>query len=337
MRAGRRAVLGRLTALAATAGIAACSAGAPEGARIDFTVPAGASFDQVVDTLVAHDLVGFAAGFKAVARVRGNDRAIRAGGYNVPVDIGWIALLDDLVAGRVVTVPITIPEGYRLVEIAPRIAEVTGTPAEDVEARLEGPDAAATWDVPGPTLEGYLFPDTYRFAPGVPVDSVIGTMVGRYRSFWTDARRARADSIGLSEREVTTLASIIEGEARRVDEMPVISGVYHNRLARGYLLQADPTVQYALGSHHQRLLFSDIDSVAEHPYNTYTQPGLPPGPIGAPGEAALEAALNPADVDFLYFVARPDGSHIFTRSLAQHNQARIVAQREWDEAERETR
>ncbi len=119
--------------------------------------------------------------------------------------------------------------------------------------------------------------------------------------------------------------------------MPIISGVFHNRLEIGYLLQADPTVQYALGGRRERLLFSDIESVAEHPYNTYTQPGLPPGPIGAPGEAALDAALDPAEVEFLYFVARPDGSHIFTQSLRQHNQARIDARREWDELERAAR
>lgn len=346
MRGLRGATSLRVAALVCVAGITgfallgyalASSPGTSGDARVDFTVPAGATFDQVVDTLAARQLVGFRSGFKALARLRRNDRGVRAGGYSVPVDIGWFALLDDLVAGRVVTVPLTIPEGYTLDEIAPRIAELTQVSVEEVSSRLAGAEAASRLGVPGPTLEGYLFPDTYRFAPGVPVDSVVGAMVGRYRSVWTDARRARADSMGLSEREVTTLASIIEGEARRAEEMPIISGVYHNRLRLGYLLQADPTVQYALGAHHDRLLFADIDSVADHPYNTYTQPGLPPGPIGAPGEAALDAALNPAEVDFLYFVARPDGSHIFTRSLAEHNRAQITARREWDEMEREAR
>ena len=140
----------------------------------------------------------------------------------------------------------------------------------------------------------------------------------------------------MTEQELTTLASIVQAEALQVDEMPMISGVYHNRLRIGYLLQADPTVQYALGERRSRLLFADIDSVGDHPYNTYTQPGLPPGPIGAPGEAALEAALYPADVDYLYFVARPDGRHIFTSNLDDHNRARIEARREWEEAERRT-
>jgi UPF0755 protein len=169
------------------------------------------------------------------------------------------------------------------------------------------------------------------------MDLAIQAMIDQYRRFWTGERRARAAALQFSERDVTTLASIIQGEALRTAEMPTISGVFHNRLDIGYLLQADPTVQYALGGRRSRLLFSDIESVAEHPYNTYTYPGLPPGPIGAPGEAALEAALDPAEVEYLYFVARPDGSHIFTPSLEAHNRARIVARREWDALERASR
>ena len=316
--------------------IAGCSPGNTDGETLDFMVPSGSTFDQVIDTLVARELVRFPIGFKVVARLRGNDRGVRAGGYRVPADIGWIPLLDHLVAGRVVTVPMTIPEGFTLQQIAPRLAVVTRVPLEEVTARLRNPDAVEEWEVPGPKLEGYLFPDTYRFAPGVPLDEVLRVMVSRYHSFWTEARRSQAEALGLSEGEVATLASIIQGEARRTGEMPTISGVFHNRLRTGYLLQADPTVQYALGARRQRLLFSDIESVADHPYNTYTQPGLPPGPIGAPGEAALSAALAPANVEYLYFVARPDGTHIFTSSLEQHNRARIDARREWDAAQRAT-
>lgn len=312
-----------------------CGAGTPDArAPVSFTIPAGSSFDQVIDTLTTRGLVAFPLGFEVAARVRGDDREIRAGRYRVPGDIGWTPLLDHLVAGRVVTVPLTIPEGFTLRQIAPRVAQLTGVPAREVERRLEDPGAASQWSVPGPTLEGYLFPETYRFAPEVPVERVVRAMVEGYRRFWTAERLARAADLGLSRREITTLASIIQGEARRIEEMPTISGVFHNRLRLGYLLQADPTVQYALGRWREPLLYSDIDSVANHPYNTYTQPGLPPGPIGTPGEAALVAALEPAEVEFLYFVARPDGSHTFTSSLAEHNRARIEAQREWDALER---
>jgi len=129
-----------------------------------------------------------------------------------------------------------------------------------------------------------------------------------------------------------TLASIVQAEARRADEMPRIASVYHNRLRLGWLLQADPTVLYALGGPRPRLLFAAIDSVADNPYNTYRQPGLPPGPIGAPGEAALEAALHPAAEPYLYFVARLDGTHVFTRTLAEHNRAVAESRREQAQA-----
>jgi UPF0755 protein len=138
---------------------------------------------------------------------------------------------------------------------------------------------------------------------------------------WTAERQAAADAMGMSQREVVTLASIVEKEARRAEEMPVISAVYHNRLRIGYPLQADPTVQYALGDHRDRLLFADIERVRDHPYNTYHRTGLPPGPIGAPSERAIDAVLQPEDTEFLFFVARADGTHVFTRTLAEHNRA----------------
>jgi UPF0755 protein len=320
--------------------LAAAGCGGGDGERMDtveFTVPPGASFHQVTDTLVARDLVGSPRLFRVVARIRGNDRELKSGQYNVPADIGWRALLDRMVEGRVVTVPLTIPEGWTLPQIADRISDVTGGDAGQVLDELAAEGLEARWEVPGPGLEGYLFPDTYRFAPGASLDSVIGTMVARYRSLWTEERHSRAEELGFSERDAMTLASIVQAEARRSEEMPIISAVFHNRLRIGYPLQADPTVQYALGARRSRLLYADIEEVADHPYNTYTRPGLPPGPIGAPGEAALEATLNPADVPYLYFVARPDGSHIFTRTLQEHNRARVEARREWDRMEQERR
>lgn len=306
-----------------------------QGEPVEFTVPSGASFTEVTDTLVARGMVGQPTLFRGYARVRGADRDVRSGRYRVPRGTGWGALLDQLTEGRVMTVEMTIPEGFTLRQMAPRLAEVTGLDEADVESLTAREDAAEELDVPGPTLEGYLFPDTYRFAPGVSLDTVLRVMVDRYRDHWTPERRERARELDLSEREVMTLASIVQAEARLDEEMPTISAVFHNRLRIGYLLQADPTVQYALGERRSRLLYDDIDSVAEDPYNTYTQAGLPPGPIGAAGDLAMEAALHPADVDYLYFVARPDGSHVFTRSLEEHNRARVQSRREWDRLERD--
>lgn len=313
----------------------AVACGGPQGEPLTITVPRGATLQSVADTLVERGIVGSRRGFYYFARVRGDARKIRAGRYSFRASEGWRDILDDLTAGRVLTVPFTVPEGLRLPEIAERIAGFSGESVADVLDRLDGDSTHLAWNVPGPGLEGYLFPDTYRFADGVDAGQVIAEMIERYHSAWTDERRARLEELGMTEIEAMTLASIVQAEARHFEEMPTIAAVYHNRLEIRYPLQADPTVLYALGGWRARLLFAAIDSVAEHPYNTYTHPGLPPGPIGAPGDAALDAALNPADVEFLYFVARPDGTHIFTMSLQEHNQARVVARQEWDQARRD--
>lgn len=315
------------------------ASGDPPGAGgelVRFTVPQGAGFRQVTDTLVTRDLVGNALLFRVYAKVRGDDANVRAGHYAVAAGAGWGSLLDDLVAGRVETMPVTIPEGWTIRQISERLTTITGLDPEEIQAALQAEDEAARLEVPGPGLEGYLFPDTYRFSPGVGLESVVQAMVAGYKRLWTPERRARAEEMDMTEREVMTLASIVQAEARQTSEMPRISAVFHNRLKIGYLLQADPTVQYALGERRSRLLYRDIDAVADNPYNTYTNAGLPPGPIGAAGAAALDATLWPEDSDFLYFVARPDGSHIFTRSLEEHNRARVEARRQWDAMERTT-
>jgi len=304
-------------AILATLVLHGCGSDAPP---VQVDIPAGASFSDVVDSLSARGLVGSTTLFKAYARIRGADRAVRSGRYSIRPGSSWNRIIGALTRGEVMTIPMTVPEGFRLVQIAPRIARVAGVPTDSVQAYLTNPEVADELGVPGPTLEGYLFPDTYRFASGTRVSTVVRTMVDRYRSVWTPERRARLDALEFSERELMTLASIIEAEARQVGEMTLISGVYHRRLELGWLLQADPTVLYALGGPRDRLLFAAIDSVADNPYNTYTQGGLPPGPIGAPGELAISAALEP-EGDYLFFVARPDGSHVFTRSLADHNRA----------------
>lgn len=331
-----RLLQGMLFGLVA-AGAGACGGEPDPGEEpVMVTVPVGASFRSISDTLAARGLVSHPDLFNLYARIRRADRGVRAGNYAFRPGSSWAVLLDDLVTGRVITLSVTIPEGFTLTQMAPRLSTVTGESAEAILARMQEDSAYVRMELPGPGLEGYLFPDTYRFAEGSPVDRVLDAMVRRYRAAWTPARRARLAELGMSERELVTLASIIQAEARKVDEMPTISAVYHNRLRLGWPLQADPTVLYALGGHRPRLLYAAIDSVANNPYNTYTNPGLPPGAIGAPGEAALEAALFPLDVDYLFFVARPDGSHIFTRTLAEHNRARETSRREREALERTT-
>jgi UPF0755 protein len=306
--------------------------GAPEGDPMQMTVPRGASLGEVTDTLAARGVIERPPLFRAYVRIHRADRAIKAGIYAFRRGERWPDLVDALREGRVVSMPMTIPEGWTVARMIPRIAAATGLPEDSVRAHLADDSLAQRLSVPGPGVEGYLFPDTYRFTPGVSLSVVLTTMAGRYRSFWTPERRARLEQMGLDEREAVTLASIVQAEARRLEEMPTIAAVYLNRVEKNYRLEADPTVLYALGGPRERLLYAAIDSVADNPYNTYRQPGLPPGPIGAPGAAALEAVLAPADEDYLYFVARPDGSHVFTRTLAEHNRAKLLARRAWDSA-----
>jgi UPF0755 protein len=312
--------------------LAACG-GEPTGEPLQLTVPRGASLHDVTDTLVARGIVDRPPLFRAYVRIRRAERDLKAGIYRLRRGESWTTVVDVLQEGRVVALPMTIPEGWRLTQMVPRIAEATGLSPDSVQARLLDDSAHVRWQVPGPGLEGYLFPDTYLFTPGVSLEVVVRAMTERYRSYWTPERREVLPSIGLDEQDAATLASIVQAEARQVAEMPTIAAVYLNRVRRDYPLQADPTVLYALGGYRERLLFAMIDSVADHPYNTYARAGLPPGPIGAPGEAALNAVLAPADVDFMYFVARPDGSHTFTRTLAEHNRAVALARRAWDSVE----
>lgn len=325
----------RLWAAFVAASVLLGGCGREPGGPVEVTIPPGSTFASALDSLVARGVVESPRLFRAYARLRGDDRRVRSGRYELREGMGWTALLAALTEGRVVTVPMTVPEGFRLTQIAPRIAPVVELPADSVLAALQSPETAESLGAPGPGLEGYLFPDTYRFAAGVPLRAVLEAMFARYRTVWTPERRARLDSLGMTERELVTLASIIQAEARRTEEMPRISSVYHNRLRDGWLLQADPTVIYALGGYRARLLFAAIDSVAESPYNTYRKAGLPPGPIGAPGEDAIVAALWPVEEPFFFFVARPDGTHVFSRTLAEHNRAVSAARRERDEARRE--
>jgi UPF0755 protein len=307
--------------------IAGCG-GEGSGPKLPLQVPPGASFAQITDSLATRGIVKNGTFFRIYARLKGADARVRPGTYGFQKGESWSAILDDLKEGRVMTAKLVVPEGFSLDKIAKRIAEVSKRDSAQILDMLTDSGAAKKFDVPGPTLEGYLYPATYDFPIGVHPDTAISRMVSVYKKYWTPARQARADSMKMSEREVITLASIVEKEAKKAEEMPTIASVYHNRLRIGYPLQADPTVQYALGSHRARLLYRDIRAAKDNPYNTYVIRGLPPGPIGSPSERAIDATLYPADTKFLYFVARMDGSHVFTTSLQEHNRAKALARAE---------
>lgn len=320
----------RVFVAAVTACLLVACGGDPRGDPVRFTVARGSGLSAVADTLAAREIIRWPLAFRLYGQAKGSSSSIKPGVYEVRAGTAWDEILEKLVDGDIVRESLVIPEGWTAAQIAERIAALTGQPLDSVLPLVLDSAAAARHDVPGPTLEGYLYPATYRLPVGIGPDAVIEAMVKRYERVWTPELRARADSAGLSEREVVTLASIVEKEAKRWTERDTIAAVYRNRLRIGMPLQADPTVQYALGSHQTRLLYSHIEDVADNPYNTYTNPGLPPGPIASPSAGSVEAVLDPADVDFLYFVARPDGSHVFNRTLTEHNRSKNRIRRELD-------
>ena len=223
---------------------------------------------------------------------------------------------------------VTIPEGFSLGQIASVLAAKLNVPVDSVMAAASDTALLHRLDVPTPTLEGYLFPDTYIFPEHTTARAAVDAMVRRFEQVWKPEWTARLDTLHLSRNDVLTLASIVEKEAKVPEERPVIAAAYLNRLRDGMLLQADPTVQYALGKHVARVLYKDLD--VESAYNTYKHKGLPPGPIASPGRASIEAALYPANVPYEYFVAFPDGHHEFRTDLKSHEQAKLEARKAWD-------
>jgi UPF0755 protein len=308
-----------LAALAATLAVAACT---PSGAPVRVVIPAGATFRAAADSLASAHVIRSARLFRWYAALTHHDRAIKPGTYLLRPGTGWSNTLDALVEGAGLVHSLTIPEGWDITSITPALAQTLNIPAESIAAAVR--DSALLDSVGAPpdagTLEGYLFPDTYTFPDGTTARLAVAEMVREFQRAWRPEWNARADSLGLTRHQILTLASIVEKEVRVGDERPVIAAVYENRLRLHMPLQADPTVQYALGHHVDRVYYKDLD--VESPYNTYRHPGLPPGPIASPGAASIAAVLAPADVPYLYFVARPDGHHEFRSTFAEHTAAR---------------
>jgi UPF0755 protein len=291
-------------------------------------VPRGATLRIAAESLAKAGVVQNATAFRLYGMLRGSDRSIRAGTYVFKRGTSWGEVLDDLRGGKGLEHAITIPEGWSLIQIVPQLARVLEVPVDSVRAAVRDTALLHRLDVPTPTLEGYLFPDTYVFPDGTTARTAVRVMVERFERVWQPEWNARLQALAMSRHDVMALASIVEKEARLPEERPVIAAVYLNRLKAGMLLQADPTVQYALGKHVARVLYKDLE--VESPYNTYKHTGLPPGPIASPGKPSILAALNPASVPYTYFVAHPDGHHEFTTNFAAHNVAVRGARREWD-------
>ena len=312
--------------------LAAAGCGAGDDAPTRVTIPNGATMAVAADSLERAGVIGSPRMFRLYAKLRGGDRGIKAGTYVLRPDASWESVLDALRSGRGVVNIVTIPEGYTLRQTEALFATKLGVPADSVRAAVRDTALLRQLYVPRPDLEGYLFPDTYFFPPGTTARAAVETMVRRFEQRWKPEWTARLDSLRLTRHSVLTLASIVEREAKLPQERPIIAAVYWNRLRRGMRLEADPTVQYALPEYQSRLLYRHLN--VNSPYNTYRNAGLPPGPIGAPGEASIEATLYPANVPYLYFVAYPDGHHEFRNRLEEHRLASQAARRAWDAAAR---
>ena len=283
------------------------------------SVSAGESFRATALKLQDLGLVQSPLKFRLFARFSGAHRKIKAGEYQLYGTMTPRQILATLVEGKVLLYRVTIPEGYTLRQIAQAVAEAGFGDADAFYRLATDPAVAQAEDVDAQTLEGYLFPDTYYFPRDFAQIKIITAMIQRFRDAISDAWRARAEELGLTLHEVVTLASIIEKETGVPEERPLIASVFHNRLRKGMRLETDPTVIYGIENFDGNLTRKHLRTPT--PYNTYVIKGLPPGPIASPGHAALEAALYPADTDYLFFVARKDHTHQFSNTLQEHQKA----------------
>lgn len=298
-------------------------ASAVSGSAQRVFIPPGSTVEEVGRLLYEKGLIRTPLAFRALAQWTGADRKIRSGEYDLDPRMSVREILRHLVRGDVVTYPFTVPEGYTVEQVAALLSEkglADRTRFLEVASRPE----LAPFPIPHPErvrypLEGYLFPDTYRVPRGMSEEELVSIMVRRFDQVFTPEMKEKAIRLGLSGHELITLASIVERETGVAEERPLVAGVFWNRLRRGMPLQADPTVAYAVGRPGNELTRRDLS--VESPYNTYRYGGLPPGPIANPGLAAIRAVLEPADTDYLYFVARGDGSHEFSRTLSEHLRA----------------
>ncbi len=298
--------------------VVACGVG--DGPAVRIAVPPGSTLSSIGDSLVARGVLATAVPFRLQGRIQGVDRRIKAGIYEFVPGSGVRAILDRLVAGDAVQFKITLPEGATIFDLARRAERVIGLPADSIMHLAHDSALRREFGIPGASVEGWLLPATYHFTGLGGARDLLHTFLEGRRDRWPANWKRRADAADLDRDEVVTLASIVEAEAMRAEELPRIAAVYRNRLRLGMPLQADPTIQYAYlvdsGSRKPRLYNKDYGY--QSPYNSYLHKGLPPTPIGNPSDAAIEAVLSPAPVRDLYFVAVGDGTHLFAVSYAEH-------------------
>ncbi len=284
---------------------------------VNFDVPVGSSSRAIAKRLIEQKLIRSEHAFRLAVRYRGTGRHLQAGTYALRRNMALWDLLDEFEKGQVTLVSWTVPEGLTTSAIA-ELWETSGFgTAEAFQKATETPRLLERYGLTNITVEGYLFPNTYKFAKGTTTQKVVEMMLNEFKQQWTEKFDEEAENLGRTRHEIVTLASVIEKEAQVRLERPRISSVFHNRLTRKWKLQADPTVLYALGNPESPLTKTDLQ--VDSPYNTYKYKGLPPGPIANPGIDSIIAALRPERTDYLYFVAIGEGKHHFSKTLSEHN------------------
>ena len=281
-------------------------------------IPRGATYYQALDSLEARGLIKNRDWFSLYARVRRLPTNLKSGVYTFERDAPWSTIVSALKSGRGLEVRFTVLEGMMGFEVAERARSWLGVPRDSFIAAMRDTSVERELGIrPSPAgVEGYLYPTTYVVPMRMRARDLVRLMTHEFLSRWQPEWDARASELGMTRHEIVTLASIIEAEVRYRPDRPYVSAVYHNRLKRGMALQADPTVVYAHGRRLRRVWEKQLQ--IRSPYNTYLHPGLPPGPITQPSDSSLIAALYPAPIGYLYFVAQPDGKHIFSASYADH-------------------
>jgi len=287
--------------------------------EVFFTVERGATGIRIGESLEERGIIRDRRLFRLALRFRADGKTVQAGEYRFEAPLSTFDVLEKLVSGDTFTFAVTLPEGLTLLETAELLAGRDLAEESAIRSAFEEGILVADLDPEAFNLEGYLYPTTYRFARKVASDELARTLVGQFKRVFDEERRAEASKLGLTPRQVVTLASVIEKETGLPEERPLIASVFWNRLRIGMPLQSDPTIIYALelaGRFDGNLRRTDLE--LDSPYNTYRFPGLPPGPIASPGAASIRAVLEPKETSYLYFVSRNDGSHHFSSTYSEH-------------------
>lgn len=288
--------------------------------KILITIPRGSTLRDVAIILEESRVIADHRLFIWAAKYRGAEHQVKAGKYLLPVQASNHQIISILKRTKPQSIRVTVPEGRTIPGVLSALQKQMPVNPDSFRMAMMDTAMIRSLGLKDTSLFGYLMPNTYEFDPGVTEREIVRIMAADFVKFYDDELKKRAEHLRMSMREVITLASIIEGETSDEDERYLVSAVYHNRLKKRMLLQADPTIQFITGDQPRRLYFRDLE--IDHPYNTYKYKGLPPGPVNNPGKASILAALYPARVNYLYMVADGKGRHVFSANIRDHLKAK---------------